>query len=235
MYNPIIAKTCNEEGKVGENLVWHYSKHKGVNIEDTRDVEEYQRKDVDFLIEGKCVEVKSDHIAYSSTYFPERFPLGTGNLTFECATHLRKNQAMDIINSINSLNNFSELENFIKTCYKSSIGCNFKTQAERLTYLFFEEETKENRRYMLKDIVQMKNIDLYNYVSKYFKQLRLRDVYQPEDRAYNLIFLINISSLINEGYAKRCDKMVEYYKENYPRLFTEYFSTAEQEKYLYGE
>ena len=140
MYNPIIAKTCNEEGKVGENLVWHYSQHEGVNIEDTRDVEEYQRKDVDFLIEGKCVEVKSDHIAYSGTYYPEKFPKGTGNLTFECATHLSTIDAGIIVKSRDVFQNFSDFEKFVRNSYKQSVGCNFKTQAERLTYLFFEEE-----------------------------------------------------------------------------------------------
>lgn len=236
MYNPIIAKTCNEEGKVGENLVWHYSHHEGVNIEDTRENEEYQHKDVDFIVEGKGVEVKSDHIAYSGIYNPKKCPKGTGNLTFECATHLNKDDSEMVIEKRNTLDNFSDFENFIKKSFKpSSVGCNFKTQAERLIYFFFEEEIKENRRYMLKDIMQIKNKDLYKYVSTHFKELRLCSVFQKEDNAFNVIFLINIASLIREGYAKRCDKMLNYYRQDYPRLFTEYFSTQEQENYLYGE
>ena len=55
-----------ERGKRGEKIVKKYLELKGCVVEDVSDNPEYQGKDIDFLVNGKTVELKTDYIIHKS-------------------------------------------------------------------------------------------------------------------------------------------------------------------------
>lgn len=234
--NKVIEKTHNEEGKYGENILWVYSKSlENIEIEDVRDDDRYQHKDVDFVVNGFDIEVKTDHIACSSTYRNGVFPNGSGNIPYECATHLREKKDIseknDLAKKKDECKNLIEFKKYIESKHYP-MGCNLKTQSNFITYVFCEEEKDENRRYKFKDIVRFKTSDLNEYVNKNFRDLKVSTPFQKEDNAFNLILLVKIEDMISKKKAKRSQNILNFYKKNYPRLFEEYMSTEEQEKYL---
>ena len=235
--NKVIEKTHNEEGKYGENILWlHSINAENTTIKDVRDDSAYQHKDVDFLVNDIEVEVKSDHIACSSTYHDGKYKdtNGTRNLTFECATHVRgKTAAEDLVKQKGNFQTLTEYKEYVqKKGYP--LGCNFKTESGCIVYVCCEEEHDNNRRYMLKDCISFRTNELFDYINKNFSkpEIRVCKVFQEEDGAYNIILLVNIEEMIKNGVAKRCGRILNFYKKNYPRLFEEYMTTEEQEKYL---
>lgn len=61
-----------EEGRIGEEVAYRWFIHKGRTVVDVRDDPHYRRHDVDFLVDGIGVEVKTDTRAHE-----------TGNLYLE--------------------------------------------------------------------------------------------------------------------------------------------------------
>lgn len=50
-----------KRGKVGEELFKEFLKSKGVNYADVSEIEAFQNKDVDIIVKGQYVEIKTDY------------------------------------------------------------------------------------------------------------------------------------------------------------------------------
>lgn len=193
MFNKAIEKTSNEEGKYAEYIVEYLSREMNADYQDVSDNADFQRLDIDAIINGKRIEIKNDTIIHSS-----------GNAVFEVLTHIKPKDKylFDALLASGSSVKYNDIPRDF-----GSIGCNDKCIANDIFYISSIESRTDAKHYRLnwdEPAFIIDNIDFKKYVHEMdIPTNRMRIVFHPEDGEYNLIILFKIDLLINKGIAKR--------------------------------
>lgn len=223
-----IEKTSQEEGKYAEYLVYHLMEKAGRNPRDTSDDAAYQKIDVDMLIDNADktgtlkIEIKNDTRI-----------IDTKRVVYEIRTHVPKlyEECANLMLESDKGYNVKDFDGF------GSIGCNEKCEADFIYYVSVEEEIKENRRYRL-------NYDFPILIinSKKFKEYVNRGkldkygsycVWQPEDKAYNIIKCINKDVLKRAGVLNEVKDDTREYLEKLKPILGTYHTSQELKEELY--
>lgn len=218
----IIQKTSDEEGKYAEYIVKFLSKAINADYKDVSDDSDYQRQDIDALINGLAVEIKNDTVIWT-----------TKNAVYEKITHAHKKD-VDIIKSILDSTEYVKHSDIPDNL--GSIGCNEKCEATHIFYVSTIEDINKPKHYKLnwKDpIFIINNKKLKNYVkntSFYHNDVKI--VWQQEDKAWNIIILLNIDNLIKEGIARRLNQNTIDILKTKENVFSEAHTSKELENLL---
>ena len=229
MFNRIIEKTSNEEGKYAENTIQYLYESTGEDYKDVLSDEEFQKIDVDALIRGKKIEIKND------TWIAR-----TKNAVYETNTHVNDEQANKFKSFLYEKRRKGEKISFDEIpLHYGSIGCNEKCEADGIYYVSVNEEEPENRRYALNrenPFYYINEKKFKEYVrGKSFEPKMVKVKFQEEDNASNIFICINIDELISAGVAKRATQFARDILEEKANIFYSYHTSQELKQLLLTE
>lgn len=246
--NLIIQKTSSEEGRFGEIIAKcfydNYQEFGGENklffnsnVIDTTKNKNFQKIDCDFIDANSnfLIEVKHDTWIAGKK---DKYPNGTGNLTYEFATWVPKSLTNQIKNYIKNFDIIflSDILNQFPQLTLNHVGCNQKCMAHQIFLVGGEEEFPENKKYKLKNIWAISNFKLKNFINSIPiktsfspNNIWLRFTYHKEDNNYNLLIIIPIQLLIFKNIATQIPvAMQNAFLQKYP-CFQSYHSSQELE------
>lgn len=243
-----IEKTSNEEGKYGEiitNLFYNNYKELGgtnkrfmditlVNQTKNRD---YQKIDCDFQDEKSNILIEVKHDTWIAGK-KDKYKNGTGNLTYEVATHLSFELCDKIKTFISKYEKISlnEILKEFPELLQRFVGCNEKCKANQIFLVGGEEEKMENKKYILKKIWAIRNFPLQKYAhsvnaftEKNMGNVWLRFPFHHEDNCFNMLIIIPVNFLVDMDIAHEMPQfMFDKLINKYPML-TEYHTSDEIE------
>lgn len=199
-----ITLTSELRGDYGELFYKVYNYKKNVKIEDVSKDKEYQHKDIDFIVNGLGVEIKTDAIAQFS-----------GNFVNEGFCQVKNYNKSLLLPSVYA---FKDLEK-MQTNDMFPAGFMLKTQADILFCLNVQEKFNQKNYFRLNfreiDGAKVKAHVVYEVNAKQLKEHLYKTsynyfwVHHDDENVNNFVSLLQFENiLVNKGFAKSIDEEV---------------------------